>query len=297
MGAVFAGWEGQIEQTSSGDFTGTIQIVAGRLVRAVAAEGTQRLRVRGRDGSGLLAIYPMCSRMARCAWNRGFIDQGQIYVGGYEDEIDIGSERQFSGRVAFVDPQVLNAAVQSLLKTDDPTVFRHSTTRSPAPDVFTIVDRQLNRLFGLCQGNPSLIGTPEGRQLEQECLLALVTALFPTVGSATERSPRVRSKLLDRAEDYLRSHLRDSVGMIDLCQATEANDRTLRLAFQERYGLGPMTYYRFLRLNAVRSKLKLHREISIADAAAEFGFHHLGNFAADYRRLFGMRPSETKRIG
>ena len=37
-------------------------------------------------------------------------------------------------------------------------------------------------------------------------------------------------------------------------------------------------------------------EIAIADAAREFGFHHLGNFAADYRRLFGMRPSKTDRL-
>jgi len=28
---------------------------------------------------------------------------------------------------------------------------------------------------------------------------------------------------------------------------------------------------------------------------SSFGFHHLGNFAADYRRLFGVRPSETPR--
>lgn len=296
MGAVFAGWQGQIEQTSSGQFTGSIQVVAGGLIRAVAAEGNQRLRVRGRDGSGMLAIYPMCDRMARCAWNRGFVDPGQIYLGGAEDEIDIGSERQFSGRVAFLDPQILDAAARSLLQLDDVSAFRHSTIRSPPPEVFSLIDRQLNRLLGIGLANPSLIGTPEGHLLEQECLRALVTALFPSGESDAERSVRVRSKLLDRAEEYLRSRIRDPVGMIELCQETGANDRTLRLAFHERYGIGPITYFRFLRLNAVRAKLRTDPRLTIAQAAAEFGFHHLGNFAADYRRLFGISPSETKRL-
>lgn len=83
--------------------------------------------------------------------------------------------------------------------------------------------------------------------------------------------------------------------MIDLCQETGANDRTLRLAFHERYGIGPMTYFRFLRLNAARVKIRTDPLLTIAEAAAEFGFHHLGNFAADYRRLFGISPSETNR--
>jgi len=44
-------------------------------------------------------------------------------------------------------------------------------------------------------------------------------------------------------------------------------------------------------LNAVRSRLKAS---AVAAAAREFGFHHLGNFAADYQRLFGETPSASR---
>lgn len=296
MGAVFAGWQGQIEQTSSGQFTGSIRLIAGGQIRAVAAEGNQRLRVRGRDGSGMLAIYPMTDRMARCVWNRGTVRSGQIFVGGFEDEIDIGSERQFSGRVVFVAPQVLASAARALLKLDHVATYQHSSVQSPLPDAFALVDRQLNRLFDQGISRPSLIGTPEGYLLEQECLRGLIAVLFPFVQTKADRSPRSRSQLLDRAEDYLRSRIRDPVGMMDVCQETGANDRTLRLAFHERYGVGPMTYFRFLRLNAARAKIRTDPLVTIANAASEFGFHHLSNFAADYRRLFGQSPSETSRF-
>jgi len=89
----------------------------------------------------------------------------------------------------------------------------------------------------------------------------------------------------------MRARLTDLVGVIDLCLELSVSDRTLRLAFHERYGLGPMVYYKCLRLNVVRFRLKANPHLAIADVAREFGFHHLGNFAADFRRLFGERPS------
>ncbi|MEO1130540.1 MAG: helix-turn-helix domain-containing protein, partial [Planctomycetota bacterium] len=34
-------------------------------------------------------------------------------------------------------------------------------------------------------------------------------------------------------------------------------------------------------------------DVRIADVAGAHGFWHMGQFAADYRRMFGERPSET----
>jgi AraC family ethanolamine operon transcriptional activator len=153
----------------------------------------------------------------------------------------------------------------------------------------------LNRLLKSGLADPSLLGTPEGRRLEQECVRSLVAALIPQSVSKLSLSHPARSQLVRRGEEFLRSRLGDPVGMIDLCREIGASDRTVRLAFRERYGLGPVTYFRYLRLNAVRSRLKSDPLVAISDAAREYGFHHFGNFAADYRRLFGMRPSETER--
>jgi AraC family ethanolamine operon transcriptional activator len=100
--------------------------------------------------------------------------------------------------------------------------------------------------------------------------------------------------LVRRAEEFMRSRLGHRFGAIDLCRELGVSDRTLRLAFRERYGLGPMAYYKALRLNAVRSRLKAGAVVAVAAAAREFGFHHLGNFAADHRRLFGEPPSMSR---
>ena len=61
--------------------------------------------------------------------------------------------------------------------------------------------------------------------------------------------------------------------------------------------MSPGAYLRALRLNAVRRELKspAARSKTVQDAAAAWGFWHLSQFALDYRKLFGERPSQTLR--
>jgi AraC family ethanolamine operon transcriptional activator len=48
-------------------------------------------------------------------------------------------------------------------------------------------------------------------------------------------------------------------------------------------------------LNQVRRQLQMRRsdKIKIADVANDWGFWHMGQFAKDYRRMFGELPSDT----
>jgi len=50
------------------------------------------------------------------------------------------------------------------------------------------------------------------------------------------------------------------------------------------------------RLGGARSDLKrAGDDLSVTRAANHWGFHHMSQFAALYRRYFGERPRETRR--
>ena len=296
FGAVFSGWRGRIEQISSGTFLGDLRIVHATSIRIVQASGNQRLRVVGRDASNALAIYPLNASLAAGSWSGRQHSPGQIVVDGADEGIDLCSGRTFSGSAVFVSPTVLAESIHWLSGADHDPMAPKPAVHSPAAPVFAEMQRQLARLLEWSADGESALGTPEGHRLEQECLRALVAAIVSDANTADELPRQARQNLAIRAEEIMRARLGDHLGMIDLCRQTGANDRTLRLAFRERYGMGPMTYFRFLRLNAVRSRLRSNRHGSVADAARQFGFHHLGNFASDYRRHFGERPSDTRRM-
>ncbi|WP_416676656.1 helix-turn-helix domain-containing protein [Egbenema bharatensis] len=85
--------------------------------------------------------------------------------------------------------------------------------------------------------------------------------------------------------------------MQELCEKLYVSQRTLRYAFQECLGMSPMTYLKTQRLKQVRRQLKApdQNQTTVTDIAIQYGFWHMGQFAQDYRKMFGERPSETLR--
>jgi AraC family ethanolamine operon transcriptional activator len=108
---------------------------------------------------------------------------------------------------------------------------------------------------------------------------------------------RRRSKAFDRALEVIEEMEGEPVSLSDLCRYASVSERTLQYAFRERLSVTPKEYIQLFRLNRVRGELRTTaaRDVLISDIANQFGFWHLGQFAADYRKFFGELPSETPR--
>ena len=293
--AFFRNWQGRFEQLSNGPFAGTLQVVRGQLVRVVAIHANQRVLLRGRDASGHFSVYPVIPGNADSMWQGRRLAPGQLVIHGTDSETDHCSARNTEDYGVSLSAQVLDQAIRFLRYSVGHDVTCTWAVHTPSPESFHSFRHHLTRMLSVAAADGSYFATPEGHQLEQACIRSLVTSLFTTPAPLQKISLPGRTRLLHQAEEFMRSHLTSPIGVIDLCGLLNASDRTLRLAFRERYGLGPMEYYKRLRLNAVRSALNHDSSMTIAAAATQFGFHHLGNFAADYRRLFGELPSETTR--
>ena len=136
--------------------------------------------------------------------------------------------------------------------------------------------------------------------LDQEQEEALVVELLSA--SVTDRpvedksAPATRTRSLSKVLDYIETDRHETESVGDICAATGVSWRTLDRAFKERFGIGPKAYLQRMRLTGVRNDLaESPPDTFIADVANIWGFWHLGQFAQDYRKLFGELPSETLR--
>ena len=127
-------------------------------------------------------------------------------------------------------------------------------------------------------------------------LLKPVAALFR---DASTPSPAKRAKLqrhiaVIRACEFVDSHLRAPIALVNLCEAAGVSTRALEYGFRDFYDLGPMAYVRNLRLCRVRHDLLDPTQApSVSSAARRWSFTHMGQFSHDYRALFGEMPSKT----
>ena len=106
---------------------------------------------------------------------------------------------------------------------------------------------------------------------------------------------RKQDSVIGQLKEYLEVSPNPSPKIYDLCELFDVSKRTLELAFQEYAAVTPKEYLNRHRLNQVRKLLrkKSRKEMAISNIANRFGFWHMGQFAADYRKLFGELPSET----
>ncbi|WP_192034692.1 helix-turn-helix domain-containing protein [Halomonas sp. YLGW01] len=112
----------------------------------------------------------------------------------------------------------------------------------------------------------------------------------------TEMPPsyRHRKQVVDRIKAHLEICEAPPVAVSELCEIAHVSQRTLQYSFTSILGISPIQFLRATRLNRVRRRLcSPDSETTVSQVAADWGFYHLGQFAQDYRQLFGESPSAT----
>lgn len=123
-----------------------------------------------------------------------------------------------------------------------------------------------------------------------ECLAS--TRDFSILPTSQRRDTAVQLAL-----DHIETHLENTLTIKDLCAAANVSERTLLYAFRDRLDVTPKEYLQSRRMQMVNRDLLTGRALNVTEAATRWGFWHMSQFAADYRRMFGERPSDTFRKG
>lgn len=127
-------------------------------------------------------------------------------------------------------------------------------------------------------------------------LKKVASLLLRSIRSFSGKSDRTidhYQHITHRASEYLIHRLEFSDSLQEVCAHLGLSERTLRLAFSKSIAVSPKKYLKNLLLNVVRKELKANYPMfSITFIANQWGFWHMGQFSADYFKLFGELPSE-----
>ena len=143
--------------------------------------------------------------------------------------------------------------------------------------------------------SPTLIGEME-RALMSSLLIAQPNSHSERLSAAPSNA--AKPYYVQRAERYMRDHLKETLTLADLIAAAGVSERTLQAGFQRCYGTPPLRRLKALRLEQVHRALQNAEPGSnrVTEIAAKFGLYQFGRFAADYKELYGVLPSETLRL-
>ncbi|MBF8745334.1 MULTISPECIES: AraC family transcriptional regulator [Pseudomonas] len=144
----------------------------------------------------------------------------------------------------------------------------------------------------LPSGEQAVPLSPWLRHLEQSLPLFLLSHCSADL--ATRCELRQPARHLERIEACMRGHLNRSISLPQLASEAGMSIRSLNSLCQREFAQSPMDRLRALRLDAARAHLMGNPHASVTEVALEYGFAHVGRFAAYYRQRFGELPRQTR---
>ncbi len=173
-------------------------------------------------------------------------------------------------------------------------IFDHNISLTNGPGA--MLGRMMNYMAYELEHNDLVMKNPGLLKSYDDMLLSALLSLPNNQREKLYKDHHYQSipRLVYRAEEYMRAHLKEAISIIDLLQICDCSRSVLFSVFRSTRDYTPMEFLTEQRLQSARQKLlKPHPGESVTSIALDCGFIKLGRFAQVYRNRFGELPSGT----
>jgi AraC-like DNA-binding protein len=296
------GWDIDFRQIDEGPLTvDLLQVGTGRCLLS-RARFNRRFHQRGVSPAGMRTFGVLESGVTDVTWGGREVDETTLIVFHPLGDFEAVAAAGFHCYVISFAERHLGLVAEHL-------GFEQVLRKLDGADMVTLPDldemadlRSVVRTFcakveGIRERNPaSVLPADLVERLEHEIPGRILAALAGSDVDLRLPPEELRYQAARRAVEFAEDNSEEVLTVEDLLEATGVSRRTLNYAFRGHLGVTPKTYLKSMRLDAARLELEVSGPgAKIADIANRYGFWHLGQFAADYRKQFGELPSETLR--
>jgi methylphosphotriester-DNA--protein-cysteine methyltransferase len=271
----FEGWDVELIQLGPRRQTGWASRVALPSRRIVRVHAGRSIVVRGTT-SALDGCLLLCLQEAAVRW------LGQPIS---------GSRFALAGRRVRVDLFLPYDATLCVITTEAP-----ACSAARRLQLLTTTPECITTLLGCVQSATEDHDQPP-RAIDDALVAQVRKALQTSAPTAATSMRTQRAAAVARACRFIDSYLVKPIGLAELCAHCGVGVRTLEYGFKQFYDATPIGFIKSQRLTRTHTALARAgaQPISIGATARRVGFTHMGQFAQDYRSLFGESPTMTLR--
>ena len=180
----------------------------------------------------------------------------------------------------------LPTPLQPLLQGND---WQHRFSPQMTGTIRTVVQQIINCPF---------LGVPKQAYLQGK-VFELIALQLDSISKrdAAPATTSLKSDTVARihyAAEILRSHLENPPSHIELAQRVGIGQTTLNKGFRTVFGMTPFAYLTYHRMEQAKQLLQ-QPDYTVADVANRMGYANPAQFAAKFKRHFGMTPRKCMR--
>lgn len=288
-------WSLRYEQLSCGDFNGKLTHLQLPGLQVVSESSSCALRQRGDLGRGHYGFAITLDQRNGARFNGQRLDPGSMMI-GRSDDFDLSSPADLSLMGIVVERDLLASLWERMYHKRLVAWLDNQIVAKPHPANTEALRKVHFDVLGRVLATPEVLDDPfAARQMRDAILIEWIEAIPPQVATAGLKATAARKRVVDRACEVMLSQPEQPKSILEVCSLIGASPTKLAYCFRDILGVSPVKYLRAVRLNGARRDLKrcVDRRLGVQDIATRWGFWHLGDFSADFKRQFGELPSET----
>jgi len=295
------GWDLDWRQLDAGKLSARLLQLKAALAMHSAFRFSRKFYQRGSTPAGMGTLGLIEKGVTGVRWCGQEVTDQHILCFASSGEFEAVSQPDFAAHTLSYPEEHLAYVAETVGVPDSLRLLDRS--RGAARSIGAAADAIRRRLHRICSEVTLRRSVLDSGGLEQELGFEIPAALLSALAASREgprRKPPARARQMGfaRAIAYIEDNADAPVTVEEVGKAAGVSLRTLNYAFREHLEVSPKKYIQALRLNAVRRELlAAGPPVKVVDAANRWGFWHMGQFAADFRKHFGELPSELLRPG
>ena len=289
------GWDLDFRQLDKGILDARVKAISMAFGTMLNVNFNRTFHQVGCAPKGLMTFGIPAMDVGEFGWCAAQAHGGALINFNLDGGFDGVSPAGFSGSTFSFDINAMQTFAISLgfERTLDTLVKNHSYWCTPGT---VLLGRRLHRFSYLLDHNGPGMLKGQSEMVNEELATGIIECLNSDVRPHGVVSVGQKHAVLKRSLEILNDPNRLPVTVARLCAEAATSLSTLKRVFLAEFGMTPKTYIRVRCLSAVRDMLAHSPPgTRVADVANKWGFWHMGQFARDYRVMFGELPSSTLR--
>jgi len=283
-------WDLSFKLLSKGDFSSDMHMIFDSNFSIVREKLTGKIEQKGKAQDGLI-VFGIPVKNTSFYWFDKKVNSDTLVVFPKENNFEVISESDFEVYVVSINEQSFFKIMKKM------NVLKNEPLFDGKPQEVFLNKEFASRFINLLEYflNTNLKNPKKNSALIDSITISLIEYLDNAKHLKLPAQLNKKNLAVKKAIELINKQVNNLFSIPQLCALVGVSERTLLSAFKEKYKVSPSDYIKAFRLNKVKQEIYNSKTRTISEIAGKYHFWHMGQFAKDFKKQFGILPSQVER--